>query len=84
MAVGEALERGPQAHWRIVEVLCVGDLCSFLWQQRSIQVSVYAVRRAMRRLGRRYRRPGHLLHARHRQDQLAVACVKEVDQPSSR
>lgn len=72
----EALERGPQAYGWPVTTWSIRDLCEFLWQQRRVRVSAYTVHRAVHGLGYRYRRPRHDL--RHRQDQEAVAAMKEV------
>jgi transposase len=72
----EALERGPQAYGWPVTIWSVRDLREFLWQQRGVRVSVYTIHRAIHGVGYRYRRPRHDL--RHRQDQEAVASMKEV------
>lgn len=71
-----ALEQGPQAYDLPVTVWSIRDLQALLHRERSVEVSVYTVHRAVHELGFRYRRPRHDLT--HRQDAEAVAAAQRV------
>lgn len=72
----EVLEKSPRYYGFLGTTWTVQDLTELLRQQRRKQVSKDTVHRALLKLGFRYRRPR--LDLTHRQDEEAVAAVKEV------
>ena len=72
----EALEASPQTYGLSVTLWSIRDLREVLAHHLGVCVCTATVRRAVQRLGYRYRRPRHDLS--HRQDQEAVAAAEQV------